>query len=260
MPEACNVCIGIDVACAKRKRLPVCFVADDASSGQPLRVLTLPKAIARCIPRGVGNRAILDETPFRRLADETAEAIAEIADCMGWSIRRIAIDAPAAPPTEGTRSCEVELGRNGLSVFQTPAIAEWQVIHVKCAEHLRSGRSLVTLPNANRIWMLFGFELFASLHARVKAEIIEIYPHSIVRALLADCGHKTTPEGLISQLGAIAHRTGWHPDELEAALAKAVPGSRHDRLDAAWVASWPADGRRAYGNPMTPDDAIWVPR
>ncbi len=61
---------------------------------------------------------------------------------------------------------------------------------------------------------------------------------------------------------AVAARTGWSPLELESKLNEAVPGSRHDRLDAfmaAWVASLPRDQRRAIGDADQPDDAIWVP-
>jgi hypothetical protein len=110
--------------------------------------------------------------------------------------------------------------------------------------------------------MLFGFELFAALRLELQAEVMEVYPFAIVRALLPSCAHKSTPEGYRDQLAAIAARTGWEPQALEAQLKLTVLGSRHDRLDAfmaVWVASLPPDRRRAFGDARNPDDAIWVP-
>jgi hypothetical protein len=110
--------------------------------------------------------------------------------------------------------------------------------------------------------MLFGFELFASIRSGLKAEVIEVYPFAIVRALLPACQHKTTEQGYRDQLAAVAARTGWEPQKLEARLKATAPGSRHDRLDAfmaAWIASLPPERRRAFGDARRPDDAIWVP-
>ena len=112
------------------------------------------------------------------------------------------------------------------------------------------------------IWMLFGFRLFQYLRAGFSAEVIEVYPFAIVRALLPACEHKSTEKGYQDQLRAVASRTGWAAQDLEARLKETLPGSRHDRLDAfmaAWVASIPQDRRRAFGHAERPDDAIWVP-
>ena len=79
----------------------------------------------------------------------------------------------------GSRGSENELGRAGLSCFRTPSKPSWKIIREKCRDHLRRGGSLAALPHANKIWMLFGFELFV--------EIIEVYPFAIVRALLPAC-------------------------------------------------------------------------
>jgi Protein of unknown function (DUF429) len=101
------------------------------------------------------------------------------------------------------------------------------------------------------------------LRARGICEIIEVYPYAIVRALLSECSHKSTPEGYQRQLEALARTTGWKGHDLECALRRAVTGTRHDRLDAymaAWVASLDTQDRRAYGNEWDPNDAIWVPR
>jgi len=110
--------------------------------------------------------------------------------------------------------------------------------------------------------MLYGFELFKALRAMSACEVIEVYPYAIVKALVGDCPHKSTPEGYRRQLEVIAVTTKWTAPELELVLKCSVPGSKHDKLDAfmaAWVASLSADRRRAYGNKNDPDDAIWVP-
>jgi hypothetical protein len=111
--------------------------------------------------------------------------------------------------------------------------------------------------------MRFGFELFAQLRSRLRAEVIEVYPFAIVRALLPACAHKSTEQGYRDQLEAVAARTGWEPQRLEETLKATVAGTRHDRLDAfmaAWIASLPRERRRAFGDGQRPDDAIWVPR
>lgn len=253
-----SVYIGIDVACAVGKKLPICVV----STGHPLLPLAIPKQLAGLIPLGVGNKEIIAEAPFQKAAQDVASAIDHIVGEMGWKVERIAVDAPAAPPTTSTRASEDELARLGLSSFRTPAASAWAGIREMCATHLRLGGTTATLPHANKIWMLFGFELFACLKGRLKAEVIEVYPFAIVRALLPTCEHKSTEKGYRDQLAAVAARTGWAPQNLEAQLKATVPGSRHDRLDAfmaAWIASLPSERRRALGDAQRPDDAIWVP-
>ena len=91
MPSS-SVFIGIDVACAVGKRLPLCVVAAD----YPLMPLTIPKHLAGLIPRGVGNREIIAAAPFEESARGVASAIARIRDEMGWKVERIAVDAPDA--------------------------------------------------------------------------------------------------------------------------------------------------------------------
>jgi hypothetical protein len=250
--------VGIDVACAVGKRLPICLVAQ----GHRVRPLIVPAHLAASIPRGLGNKQIMSALPFREAAQHVAGALKRIVDEMGWHIERIAVDAPAAPPVHDPRSSEVGLGRLGLSSFQTPAASDWAGIREKCVKHLLSGGSAASLPHANKIWMLYGFELFSALRHGLDAEVIEVYPFAIVRALLPSCGHKSTEQGYRDQLAAVAGRTGWEPQDLEALLKAAVPGSRHDRLDAfmaAWVASLAPEERRAIGDAKQPDDSIWVP-
>jgi predicted nuclease with RNAse H fold len=254
------VYLGIDVACAIGKRLPICVVV--VPPGYPLMPLTIPKHLAAAIPRGVGNEEITAVAPFRGAALGVVRAISQILGERRWHVERIAVDAPAAPPAAGSRASESELGRLGLSSFRTPTASAWTSIRQMCVDHLDSGGSASTLPHANKIWMLFGFELFASLKDGLAAEVIEVYPFAIVRALLPACQHKTTEQGYRDQLNAVAARTGWAPLKLEARLKATVSGSRHDRLDAfmaAWIASIPPERRRAFGDAQRPDDAIWVP-
>jgi hypothetical protein len=110
--------------------------------------------------------------------------------------------------------------------------------------------------------MLFGFQLFARLRRGLKAEVIEVYPFAIIRALLQSCEHKSTERGYRAQLAAVAASTGWDPEILEERLRVAVAGRRHDRLDAfmaAWVASLSPERRHVLGDAQRSDDAIWVP-
>jgi predicted nuclease with RNAse H fold len=253
-----SVYLGIDVACAIGKRLPLCVV----SAGRPLLPLSIPKHLMELVPRGVGNKEIAAAYPFQEAARCVASAINGIADETGWKVERIAVDAPAAPPATDCRLAENELSNLGLSSFTTPALSAWSGIREKCANHLRIGGTPSTLPHANKIWMLYGFELFNSLRSQVAAEVIEVYPYAIIRALLPACEHKSTERGYRDQLAVIAARTGWEPEALETRLKATVSGSRHDRLDAfmaAWVASLPSERRRAFGDAQRPDDSIWVP-
>ncbi|HKN31456.1 MAG TPA: DUF429 domain-containing protein [Roseiarcus sp.] len=257
MPSS-PVYVGIDVACAVGKRLPICFV----SGADPVMPLTIPRQLSAAIPRGAGNKEIISPSPFREAAGGVVNAISRVMDEMDWRVERIAIDAPSAPPLAVPRASEKELGHLGLSSFRTPAVSDWAGIREKCVWHLGSGRSAATLPHANNIWMLFGFELFAQLRNSFRAEVIEVYPFAIVRALLLACQHKSTDEGYKDQLAAVAVRMGWAPQDLEARLKGTVHGSRHDRLDAfmaAWVASLRPEQRCAFGDPQQTDDAIWVP-
>ena len=177
--------VGIDVACAVKKRLPICVV----SAGRELTPMMIPKNLAATIPRGVGNKEIAAGTPFLESAHGVASALKSIASHMGWQVVRVAVDAPAAPPETGSRLSENERGQRGLSSFRTPTTAAWLGIREKCIEHLNGGGGAATLPHATKIWMLFGFELLAALRQRLEAEIVEVYPFAIVRALLPTCLH-----------------------------------------------------------------------
>ena len=252
------VYIGIDVACAKGKRLPICVVEGGA---RPVPV-GIPHELADAIPKGLGNREITVAKPFHSAARGVAEAIRRAAEDKGWRIERVAIDAPASPPATGSRASEHQLGKCKLPSFRTPTNEKWISIRKECADHLADGKSIATLPQANKIWMLYGFELCDQIRSLLSVEVIEVYPYAIVKALGRDCKHKSTLEGYRCQLEAISNATRWEPKQLEDTLKKKAYGSRHDRLDAfmaAWVASLPVDRRRAYGDEARWDDAIRVP-
>jgi hypothetical protein len=92
------------------------------------------------------------------------------------------------------------------------------------------------MPHANKIWMLYGFELFEALRA-IGHEVIEVYPYAIARALLPECPHKRTAEGNRRQLESVAAATNWMPLDLERALVADM--SKHER--------------RAHGNENDPN-------
>lgn len=252
-----EVFLGIDVASAQRKRLPLCFVEKKLGRLEPL---FLPEELSQSFPRGSGNAAIVEPNPFSALALQVARSIQQTCAQLQWTLVCAAVDAPAAPP-EDHRRCEVELSAAGFSVFKTPRAGDWPVIIKKCRDHLSKGGALSRIPHANKIWMQYGFELFAALQ-KSGFYVIEVYPFSIARTLIGKHPHKSSHEGYDRQLDAIARHTGWGAQELHRALQSCVPGTHHDRLDAfmaAWVASLPAAKRSAYGNPACQGDAIWVP-
>jgi predicted nuclease with RNAse H fold len=254
-----DVFVGIDVACARAKRLPICFSAKD---GRRLVPLEIAADVSKGMPRGLGNAEVRQRLAFRAAAAALSDTIDSICREMGWRIVRIAIDAPAAPPLNGTRISEQALSRCGLSVFRTPDNAGWKQLREECEQHLKGGGPLNRLPHANKIWMQYGFEIFQALRAANHTEVLEVYPYSIVQEIARGCPHKTTYEGYQMQLKAISERVGWSSADLERQLQLTVPGSKHDRLDAfmsSWVASLPASQRRAYGSLSDPSDQIWVP-
>lgn len=252
--------VGIDVACARKKRLPVCLAQ---LIGSRLEPVDPPPEFTRALPLGRGNEEIRNADPFKSAAVEVAETLVRGAKKYSWIILRVAVDAPAAPPKKGERASERALTECGLPSFQTPDEERWRQIREKCENYLRDGGALNRIPYANKIWMLYGFEIFKALRERGGYEVIEVYPYAIVKTFLTDPPSKKTLDGYRRQLESVANATNWTPIELEFALKHSVAGSNHDRLDAfmaAWVASLPKRRRRVYGNENDPDDAIWVPR
>ena len=250
--------VGIDVAFAKKKRLPVCICVHQGE-----RLVPLPlRQRSRRPPRGRGNAATLDPAVVDRFARDVRQYIEGVAQEERVSIARIAIDAPSDYCHEGRlrRAAEAAMGRAGISYFTTPSRRKFIEIGRKARAHVVAGGHEAKMPHANQLWMLVGFSLFREL--ATLAECIEVFPQSIAHAIGAAHTHKSKAEGVAAQLAAASMYTGWP------AAAHSGPsfddicsGPAHDRLDAylsAWVASLDEPERLPLGE--LPGDVIWVPR
>jgi hypothetical protein len=249
--------VGIDVAFAKKKVLPVSVCTSD--TGLKIEILPLRVAFEKP-PVGRGNVAALEEKIRQDFAGEVLAWLAKLEQIKGLTIRRIAIDAPSdyCRHPSGRRASEAALDSQGISCFATPTEKEFKAKIEASRKFLADGGKPSRLPNANQLWMLVGFELFRTLEHRY--ECIETYPQAIVRALKCASRHKSTVEGLQSQLDEAAKLIGVKTTDLRAKLLAMGFGSAHDRLDAflsAYVASLDESRRRAFGT--LPEDAIWVP-
>ena len=248
---------GIDVAFAKRKRLPVAVCLRRGS-----RLIPLDLA-GRDVPRppvGRGNAAALDEGVLFSFADDVAGYLRQIERHFGVAIRRIGIDAPSQPRSADTkrRKAEAALDSRRISCFTTPSTEDFVRIRDKAAAHLAKGGAESRLPHANQLWMLVGFALFQRLSR--EWECLEVFPQATVCVLGANAIHKSRADGLAAQAKAVALRTAWPDLPFEKTIKAAVHGSAHDGLDAymsAWVAALDPHERVALGCP--PDDVIWVP-
>jgi len=252
---------GIDVAFAKRKRLPVCLCV---WNDQRLIPLPLASGDAPEPPRGYGNVASIDPSTVASFADETAHYLRLLEKHFGVSIRRIAVDAPSDPRPDCLRRrlAEIAMDQQRISCFATPSASEFETIRAKVHDYLTAGGLESRLPHANQLWMFVGFALFRRL--RVEWECLEVYPQATMRILGASSIHKAKAGGVSAQLEAVSRHTGWPespvPQLLEE-LRGAVRAPLHDALDAyssAWVASLDSQKRIAFGSP--PNDVIWVPQ
>jgi len=255
MPE--DAFIGIDVAFAKNKRLPVC--ACTLRHGRlcplPLRRRDLPQP-----PRGRGNKLALDADVVAAFALETLTYVQAIEKALDIRVVRSAIDAPSAfkQPGRTRRAAELAMDKRNISCFATPSREEFDAIIVKARKHLESGGSESRIPHANQLWMLAGFSLFETLTRSYPC--IEVYPQATVAVLGCSKVHKSKADGLAAQLRSASKATGWSGEAGQPDLEAAVFGPPHDRLDAylsAWIASLPEGDRIACG--VSPDDAIWIP-
>ncbi len=249
--------VGIDVACAKRKYLPIsiCVRRGDRLSPLPLRALSLRP------PRGGGNVLALERASREAFAQETEAYLRQVEAVCSVEIVRVALDAPAAacPATLSKRHSERALDALGISYFKTPSETEFAEIEAKARAHLAAGGQVARLPHANRLWMLVGFALFARLSRSWPC--LEVYPQATVSLLGCSAVHKTRAAGLSAQVRAVGERLGWEEQLLPRALKASGFGKGHDQFDAylaAWVASLPERERTPLGIP--PEDAIWVPR
>ena len=134
-----NAYAGIDVACAKGKRLPIVIVTRGSDG---LHLLPL-REFGHCPPRGEGNVQAIETAFLQRFADETAAYLRVIERAFSMSIRRIAIDAPSRPRAAGDdeRECERALRKERISYISTPSGDEFEAIRRKVKQHLASGGS-----------------------------------------------------------------------------------------------------------------------
>ena len=246
--------VGVDVAFAKRKFLPVavCSWQDGHLVPYPLRDLSIKP------PRGLGNAATLDDGALTSFAARAVNYLVGVAAELDLSIQRIGIDAPSSPSQTLTRrASERALDEAGISCFATPSEAGFKAIRAKVRAHLDAGGTESHLPHANQLWMLAGFALFREL--RKLAECIEVFSQATVRALGAGHTHKSKLGAVQAQAEATAKFTGW-PNSSGPPLTSIAWAPAHDCLDAylsAWVAALDERDREALGSP--PDDAIWIP-
>ena len=133
-------------------------------------------------------------------------------------VRRIAIDAPSdyCRDALGRRAAERSLDESGISCFATPTEEEFEAKVLASRKFLADGGKPSRLPNANQLWMLVGFELFRTLRRRY--ECIETYPQAVVRQLQCASQHKSTEQGLQSQLVEAAKVLRISPTDMRAKL------------------------------------------
>jgi len=249
--------VGIDLAIAKSKYLPVCICVKQCNQLRPffLRSSKYPKP-----PKGIGNVAALKQYNIEDFADRAVTYIEKISDIENLQIQCIAIDAPHSfkQSDSDRRNCEKAMDAKGISCFATPSLREFETIIETGKSHLENGGKASKLPNANRIWMLVGFKLFEKLS---NYNCIEVFPQAIVAYLNVSKIHKSKKKGLTIQLNAIAKYTKWPTGKPKVNELKKIGfGTNDDKLDAymsAWIASLPDDKRTACGTP--PHDAIWIP-
>jgi hypothetical protein len=252
-----SVYVGVDVAFAKGKRLPIviCRWQKDRLIPFPLRGFDILP------PVGWGNVATIDQVSVNEFAQQAREYIEKVCQRLNVIPARIGIDAPASPTKPGhkRRLSEQALDKAGISCFATPTLEGFQKIHEKVRKHLSDGKPVNRLPHANQLWMWVGFALFEELSGI--AECIEVFPQATIKALGVADQHKSKAGAVKRQLARASQMTGWPgSSSSEPKLSEIAFAPPHDCLDAylsAWVAALDEADRAAYGSP--PDDAIWIP-
>lgn len=248
--------VGIDVACGRRKALPISVCVKQGG-----RLTPLPLRTAAEPPRGGGNILALEAAWRDDFAAQTESYLSAVEKAFSVQIKRVAIDAPSAPCKDDLtrRLAERALDARRISCFTTPTSTQFGAVEEKALAHLAAGGPENRLPHANQVWMLVGFALFKRLGQTWPC--LEVYPQATV-ALLG-CGklHKSSSTGLSEQTRAVGQRLGWDEAEFAWALKGSGFGQLHDQFDAylaAWVASLDEAEREPLGVP--PTDVIWVPK
>ena len=253
-----DVYIGIDVACAKNKYLPLVMCYWE--NGRLLPLLLANYHIKA--PQGRGNALTLKDSENNALADDVASYIEKI--CSDHSVNpvRIGIDSPLIPRNNNKprRLAEQALDRAGISCYTTPSADDFIEIKAKGQAHLEQKKPIQNLPHSMQIFMLLGFALYRRL--TLIAPCIEVYPHATVKGLGVAGIHKSKGNQAELQLATIAQHTGWPQTEGDwQSVSTICRGPMHDKVDAysaAWVASLPEEKRTYFGEPNK-NDAIWIP-
>ena len=250
--------VGIDVAIAKKKRLPVCVAVWNDSRLKPLLLRSNNSPVP---PQGKGNARSLLPEDIAGFCQATLLYLQELERRYGIEIVRIAIDAPSDPKQDGRRrrAAEVAMDRRGISCITTPSTTEFTEIRRRAQRHLNGGGPEPRIPHANQLWMLVGFELFETL--RPHYECLEVFPQATAFELGAAGLHKSKAEGALAQLTAAYRYTNWPEPPVLAQLKPIAYGAIHDKLDAylsVWVAALEEHERIPLGTP--PNDVIWIPR
>lgn len=254
-----DVFIGIDVACAKGKFLPLVICTQENGRLIPFPLASYPIKP----PRGLGNVRTLDDKVNQAFAEDVASYIETVCDAFHLSPIRIGIDSPLRPRDNhlNRRFAEQALDRAGISCYTTPSVDDFNVIKAKAITHLETDKPIQNLPHAHQIFMLLGFALYERLSKF--AECIEVYPHATIKQLGVADIHKSKGNQAELQLSAMSHYTGWPKTDDDWSQADNMClGPMHDRVDAysaAWVASLPEQERICFGDPEK-GDAIWIPK
>ena len=253
-----DVFIGIDVACAKGKYLPLVICTLENGRLVPFPLAGYPIKPPRCL----GNARTLDDKVNQAFAENVASYIETVCDAFHLSPIRIGIDSPLRPRDNhlNRRFAEQALDKAGISCYTTPSANDFKVIKAKGIAHLEASKPIQNLPHTHQIFMLLGFALNERL-SKV-AECIEVYPHATVKQLGVADIHKSKGNQAELQLSAMSHYTGWPKTDDDWSQADNMClGPMHDRVDAysaAWVASLPEQERISFGEPEK-GDAIWIP-
>ena len=117
--------VGIDVAFAKKKRLPICAAYLDGKRLTPLR---LDEYDLPAIPRGSGNVASLQSEVVEEFVTAVGHHLHTLEDRLSSNIEVVAIDAPSDYSSGGRRESEAGLSKAGISSFSTPTAEKFEEI------------------------------------------------------------------------------------------------------------------------------------
>ena len=152
-----DVFIGIDVACAKGKYLPIVMCSQENGRLVPLPLGQYPIKP----PRGLGNALTLHDEVNSAFANDVANYIETVCESFHLNPIRIGIDSPLRPRNDSLsrRFAEQALDKAGISCYTTPSTADFEAIKAKGIAHLQSDKPIQNLPHAHQIFMLLGFAL-----------------------------------------------------------------------------------------------------